>query len=96
MIPSTSAQRGGLLLKHHLWHGESSLGHDALVCCSEMSWLINTTWAIGSKHAHAKRYAKALAFMAAAIDLMDLCEDFKDRKKVQLLPIVLCCMRSVI
>ena len=55
-----------------------------LVCCKEMSWLIIKTWAIGSKHAQAERNAQALPFMAAAIDLMDLCDNFKDSKKVQL------------
>ena len=57
-----------------------------LVCCSEMNWLVSETWGLGRKHARAQRKAQALTFMAAAIDLMDLSDEFRGRKEVQLLP----------
>ncbi len=60
--------------------------HDVLVCCSEISWLINETWSLGRKHAQAQRDAEAFPLMAAAISLMDLCDEFSDSKEVQLLP----------
>ena len=49
-----------------------------------MSWLISTAWNQGCRHAKFLRHAKALSFMAAALGLMDLCEEFKDRKEVHL------------
>jgi len=47
-----------------------------------MSWLVSTTWNRGCKHAKFLRHAQALPFMTAALGLMDLCEDFKDRREV--------------
>ena len=51
-----------------------------------MSWLITTAWDTGCKHAQHGHHAQALAFLAAAIELMDYCDAFKDTKEVQSLP----------
>ena len=51
-------------------------------CCSEMSWLITTAWDTGCKHAQYGHHAQALSFLAAAIELMDFCDAFKDTKEV--------------
>ena len=51
-----------------------------------MSWLISTAWNRGCKHARFLRSAQAMSFMAAALALVDHCEDYKDRKEVQVLP----------
>ena len=55
-------------------------------CGREMSWLISTAWNRGCKHARFLRNVPALSFMAAALALMDQCNDYKDRKQVQVLP----------
>ena len=57
-----------------------------------MIWLTKEAWNHGCKHARYMRHPQALSFMAAALDLMDLCEDFegcediKKDKEVQTLP----------
>ena len=51
-----------------------------------MSCLITAAWDQGCRHAQCLRHAQALSFLTAAIDLMDLCDDFKDTKEVQKLP----------
>ncbi|CAL5220288.1 g2273 [Coccomyxa viridis] len=48
----------------------------------EISWLINETWSLGRKHAQAQRDAEAFPLMAAAISLMDLCDEFSDSKEM--------------
>ncbi len=47
-----------------------------------MKELINTAWGRGCKQAEAGRHSKALCFMAAALNLMDFCEDYKNGKEV--------------
>ena len=60
-----------------------------LTCGSEVNWLTKEARNHGCKHTLYMRHAKALSFMAAALDLMDLCEDFegcediKKEKEVQ-------------
>ena len=50
-----------------------------------MGWLISAAWEKGSKYAQHLNHQRALSFMAAAVGLMDFCDDFKDRKEVQAL-----------
>ena len=62
-----------------------------LVLCSEMSWLITRAWERGSKFAQDDQHAQALAFLAAALELMDFCDDFRDTKEVlDPIPVQLC------
>ncbi|CAL5220282.1 g2267 [Coccomyxa viridis] len=44
--------------------------------------LIRTAWERGCKQAEAQRHSKARAFMAAALNLMDFCDGYKNSKEV--------------
>ncbi|CAL5220264.1 g2245 [Coccomyxa viridis] len=47
----------------------------------ELEWLIETAWEHGKELVLQEQHAQGLSFMAAALSLMDLCEDYKDHKE---------------
>ena len=51
--------------------------------CRELEWLIETAWEHGKELVLQEQHAQGLSFMAAALSLMDLCEDYKDHKEVR-------------
>lgn len=52
----------------------------------EISWLVSTAWNRGCRHVKFLKPGEAVRFMEAALSLMDLCEDFRERQKVLLPP----------
>ena len=51
----------------------------------EMSWLVSTAWNRGCRHAKFLMHTQALPFMAAALDLMDTSEVYKENREVSML-----------
>lgn len=47
----------------------------------EISWLVSTAWNRGCRHVKFLKPGEAVRFMEAALSLMDLCEDFRERQK---------------
>ena len=66
-----------------------SLHHAGIVRISdvgsrEISWLVSTAWNRGCRHVKFLKPGEAVRFMEAALSLMDLCEDFRERQEVLL------------
>ncbi len=50
--------------------------------CRHLKDLIRTAWEQGCKQVEAQHHSKARAFMAAALNLMDFCDGYKNSKEV--------------
>ena len=56
----------------------------SLVADREICWLVSTAWNRGCRHVKLLKPCEAVCFMEAALRLMDLCKDFRERQEVLL------------
>ena len=74
-----------MLWRCHALSAVASVSVETLVRSDrEMSWLVSTAWNRGCRYAKFLMHAQALPFMAAALDLMDTSEAFKENREVNM------------